>query len=197
LRFQDIIRTFQSGLEIGIEFDTPTQSRTNFSVRQRKSNQPGQLTIPLPPFAFAKRLYAAQYAYLGRIFAFTDPTSFEENLQDIYNREPDFSDKDDCLVYCEILLILAFGQMYSVNQWTSHDGPPGLEYFQQAMGLLPDIHEQGSVTFIEVLALVGYFFQNLNRRDAAFLYVSSPKPVLENNLIEVGRLVWHCGWQCR
>lgn len=97
--------------------------------------------------------------------------SFEENLHEIYDREVDVSDKDDCLVYCEILLTLAFGQMYSVNQWTSNDGPPGFEYFQQAMQLLPCLHEQGSVTFIKVLSLVGYFFQNLNRRDAAFLYV--------------------------
>lgn len=155
-----------------MELDAPTQSRTNFSVHRRQSQNHGQLTIPLPPFAFAKRLFAAQYAYLGTIFSFTDPVSFEENLKEIYDRRPDFSDKNDCLIYCQILLILAFGQMYSVNQWTSHDGPPGFEYFQQAMQLLPDIHEQGSVTFIEVLSLVGYFFQNLNRRDAAFLYVS-------------------------
>lgn len=95
----------------------------------------------------------------------------------MYDREPDFSDKRDCLLYCQIFIILAFGQMYSINQWTSYDGPPGFEYFQQAMNLLPDIHEQPSVTFVEVLSLVGYFFQNLNRRDAAFLYVtSSPSP---------------------
>ncbi|KFX87264.1 hypothetical protein V490_08384 [Pseudogymnoascus sp. VKM F-3557] len=170
LRFQDFIKTFQSELNNGIEFDAPTQSRTNFSIR-RNSFQDVQPKISLPPFAFAKRLYAAQYAYLGTIFSFTDIDSFEENLHGIYDRQVDVSDKDDCLVYCEILLTLAFGQMYSVNQWTSNDGPPGFEYFQQAMQLLPGLHEQGSVTFIKVLSLVGYFFQNLNRRDTAFLYI--------------------------
>lgn len=68
-------------------------------------------------------------------------------------------------------MILAFGQMYSVNRWTSFDGPPGFEYFTHALQFLPDIHEEGSVLFVGVLALVGYFMQNLNRRDAAFLYV--------------------------
>ncbi|KFY40584.1 hypothetical protein V494_03435 [Pseudogymnoascus sp. VKM F-4513 (FW-928)] len=170
LRFQDFIKTFQSELNNGIEFDAPTQSRTNFSIR-RNSFQESQPKISLPPFAFAKRLYAAQYAYLGTIFSFTDMDAFEENLHEIYDREVDVSDKDDCLVYCEVLLTLAFGQMYSVNQWTSNDGPPGFEYFQQAMQLLPGLHEQGSVTFIKVLSLVGYFFQNLNRRDTAFLYI--------------------------
>jgi proline utilization trans-activator len=172
LRFQHFIKSFQSGLNIGIEFDAPAQSRSNFPIHRRNSFRHGQPTIQLPPFAFAKRLYAAQYAYLGTIFSFTNLVSFEENLQEIYDKTPDFSDKDDCLIHCQILLTLAFGQMYSVNQWTSHDGPPGFEYFEQAMQLLPDLHEQGSLTFIEVLSLIGYFFQNLNRRDAAFLYVS-------------------------
>jgi hypothetical protein len=66
--------------------------------------------------------------------------------------------------------------MYSVNEWSGPDGPPGFEYFMQALQLLPDIHEEGSVLFVEVLSLVGYFMQNLNRRDAAFLYVSPEVP---------------------
>jgi proline utilization trans-activator len=41
----------------------------------------------------------------------------------------------------------------------------------QSLKFLPDIHEEGSVLFVEVLSLVGYFMQILNRRDAAFLYV--------------------------
>jgi proline utilization trans-activator len=191
LRFQDFIKTFQSELNNGIEFDAPTQSRTNFSIR-RDSFQDGQPKISLPPFAFAKRLYAAQYAYLGTIFSFTDMDLFEESLHEIYDRPVDVSDKDDCLVYCEVLLTLAFGQMYSVNQWTSNDGPPGFEYFQQAMQLLPGLHEQGSVTFIKVLSLVGYFFQNLNRRDAAFLYVSDN--LFHVVLSNMDRLAWHCVW---
>ena len=41
----------------------------------------------------------------------------------------------------------------------------------QSLKFLPDIHEEGSVLFVEVLSLIGYFMQILNRRDAAFLYV--------------------------
>lgn len=61
--------------------------------------------------------------------------------------------------------------MYSVNQWIDYNGPPGFEYFTNALELLPDMHEEGSILFVETLALVGYFMQNLNRIDAAFLYV--------------------------
>lgn len=169
----DFIRSFKTGVDIGEDFVTSTYSSANFSIRPNPHHfRPSPSS--LPPFAFAKRLYAAQYAYIGTIFAFAAPDIFEENLREMYDREPDFSDRRDCLLYCQILIILAFGQMYSVNQWTSYDGPPGFEYFQQAMCLLPDIHEQPSVTFVEVLSLIGYFFQNLNRRDAAFLYVIIP-----------------------
>ena len=166
-----MIKTFRSGADSATDDEPPTHKRSTFSVHGRGGQQSNGPTISLPPFDFAKRLYAAQYAYIGTIFNFTDPESFEENLREFYDRGPDFTDRNARLSYCQTLLVLAFGQMYSVNQWTSHDGPPGFDYFQQALQLLPDIHEQGSVIFVEVLSLIGYFFQNLNLRDVAFLYV--------------------------
>lgn len=89
----------------------------------------------------------------------------------MYRKDPDLSDRETCLAYCQVLLIFAYGMLYQINQWHSHEGPPGFSYFIQALDLLPDIHEEGSLLFVEVLALVGYFMQVLNRRDAAFLYV--------------------------
>lgn len=80
-------------------------------------------------------------------------------------------DQLSCLAYAKMLVILAFGKLYSINQWIDWDGPPGFEYFTHALELLPDIHDEGSTLFVETLALVGYFLQNLNRRDAAWLYV--------------------------
>ena len=63
--------------------------------------------------------------------------------------------------------------MYSVNQWIDYNGPPGFDYFTLALELMPELHEKGSILFVETLALVGYFMQNLNRRDAAFLYIGA------------------------
>ncbi|KAK2771458.1 Transcriptional activator [Onygenales sp. PD_12] len=148
-KFLDFVRSFKTGLDIGDDFVTPTYSSANFSVRPNPHNV-GPSVTSLPPFPFAKRLYAAQYAYIGTIFSFTSPEVFENNLQEMYDREPDLADRRDCLLLCQIYIILAFGQMYSVNQWTSYDGPPGFDYFQQAMYLLPDIHEQPSVAFVEI-----------------------------------------------
>lgn len=125
----------------------------------------------LPPFEFAKRLFWTQYAYIGTIFSLIHPREFEERLDFVYHQPPDFSHRETCLIYCQALLVIAFGLMYSVNQWSGDDGPPGFKYFKHALRLLPDIHEEGSIFFVEVLCYVAYYMQNLNRRDAAFLYV--------------------------
>lgn len=119
----------------------------------------------------ARQLFAAQYTYIGTIFSFTDPPAFERLCQEAYRGPPDLGDQIACLTYAKMLIILAFGKLYSVNQWIDYNGPPGFEYLIHALGLLPDVHEDGSILFVETLALVGYFMQNLNRRDAAFLYV--------------------------
>lgn len=121
----------------------------------------------LPPFDTAKRWYKAQFAYIGSIFAFVQPKYFEDRLTEVYSRPPNTRSREDCLLYCQILLILAFGQMYALNEWANNDGPPGFSYFQAALKLLPDIHEEGSVLFVEVLGLVAYFMQILNRRSSS------------------------------
>ena len=156
--------------EFDLQIEHPTCSDTAWPTKQH----PVSPTLPLPPYEHAKQLYAAQHAYIGTIFSFLCPAVFDNNMHDIYFKSLDLSDRATCLVYCQVLLMLAYGQMYSINQWTGNDGPPGFSFFIQALQFLPDIHEEGSVLFVEVLSLVGYFMQNLNRRDAAFLYVRHP-----------------------
>lgn len=127
----------------------------------------------LPPIEIARQLFAAQYTYIGTIFSFTSPAAFDDLLQIAYQGPPELSDRDSCLAHAKVLVILAFGKMYSVNQWIDYNGPPGFDYFTHALEVLPDLHEEGSIAFVETLALVGYFMQNLNRRDAAFLYIGA------------------------
>ncbi|OJJ40046.1 hypothetical protein ASPWEDRAFT_33383 [Aspergillus wentii DTO 134E9] len=125
----------------------------------------------MPPYEFAKRLFWVQYNYIGTIFSLIQPEDFERRLNMVYNPSPDVSNRESSLVYCQVLLVIAFGLMYSVNQWSGDEGPPGFKYFKHALRFLPDIHEEGSIFFVEVLCYVAYYMQNLNRRDAAFLYI--------------------------
>lgn len=145
--------------------------------------------VRLPPVDICRRLFAAQYTYvsnpqvcrilsstnshrqIGTIFAFSDPETFDRLLVSARRGPPDITDREACLSYAKVLVILAFGQLYSVNQWIDFKGPPGFDYFTHALQLLPDPHEEGSILCVETLALIGYFMQNMNRRDAAFLYI--------------------------
>ncbi len=128
---------------------------------------------PLPPVDFAKRLYMAQHGYIGTIFSFLDEATFDTRLQHVYayDAPPSLGDREACLEYAQVLLVFAFGQMYSVNQWMGHDGPPGFQYFRHALPFLPDVREDGSVLFVEVLSYAAYYMQTINRRDAAYLYM--------------------------
>ncbi|KAL6703645.1 Transcriptional activator [Coniothyrium glycines] len=125
----------------------------------------------LPPIEIARRLFAAQYTYIGTIFFFTDPETFEKLLLEDCRGLPLSLDKETRLAHAKVLMILAFGQLYSINQWIDFHGPPGFEYFKAALELLPEPHEEGSILAVETLAYVGYFMQNMNRRDAAFVYI--------------------------
>lgn len=82
--------------------------------------------------------------------------------------------------------------MYSVNQWSGDDGPPGFKYFKHALRFLPDIHEEGSIFFVDVLCYVAYYMQNLNRRDAAFLYVRRLPNLVTDWLKADGLPDWSC-----
>ncbi|KAF4310964.1 C6 transcription factor [Botryosphaeria dothidea] len=168
LRLRSFFETFRRiDQDLSIEVQYPTYNPAAWPKRR-----PSVADVPkLPPRDFAKRLYNAQYTYIGTIFSFVEPRVFDERLEKAYNQTPDLYDREACLEYCQVLVILAYGQLYSVNQWDGHDGPPGFDYFMQALQFLPEIHDEGSVLFVEVLSLVGYFMQNLNRRDAAFLYI--------------------------
>ncbi|KAJ6114271.1 hypothetical protein N7486_000049 [Penicillium sp. IBT 16267x] len=128
---------------------------------------------PLPPLENAKRLFWVQYDYIGTIFSLIQPAQFDKRLDFVYHNPPDFSHRESCLVICQILLVIAFGLLYSINQWSGDDGPPGFTYFRHALRFLPDIHEDlmASILHVEVLCYIAYYLQNLNRRDAAFLYI--------------------------
>ncbi|EPE02607.1 c6 transcription factor [Ophiostoma piceae UAMH 11346] len=140
----------------------------------------GRDIIELPPVDVARHYFFSQHMYIGTIFAFSDPDTFEKQLDHAYEHSPpDLGDAQSCLTYAKVLMILALGRLYSVNRQTSEktserleeDHPPGFVYFSNALALLPDVHEPGSILGVQTFAYVGYFLQNMNRRDAAFLYI--------------------------
>lgn len=136
-----------------------------------RSNNPKMPTMP--PFQIAQRLYRAQHAYIGTIFSFLGDAAFQERLEHVYSRQFDPNDREERLIYCQTLLVFAFGQMYSINEWVGKEGPPGFSYFKHALDFLPNLYDEGSILFVEVLSYVAYFMQTINRRDAAYLIIGT------------------------
>ena len=154
-------------VELDIDKEIPT-----YNLQALRLYRPSFTEVEqLPPYAVAKRYFAAQHTMIGTIFAFVRLDEFEYQLQQAYAGPPDPDDLNACLVHCQVYLVMAFGQLYAVNQYMGSEGPPGFGFFTQALQDLPNIHDEPSMLFCGVLALVGYFMQILNRRDAAFLYL--------------------------
>lgn len=173
-RLRDMVgfNTTQTALDIDRDYSTYNHNAIRL---RRPSFADNGIQVRLPQYLHAHMLFSAQHSYIGTIFAFVQAEEFERRLRQAYTGPPDVTYRHACLEYCQVLMVLAYGNLYMVNE-SDHDdadGPPGFKYFQEALQFLPDLHEEGSVLFVSVLSLIGYFMQNLNRRDAAFLYVGS------------------------
>jgi proline utilization trans-activator len=115
-------------------------------------------------------LFEECYSYIGAILGLVDRASFEDLLKDTYGKQPDLNDPASCLKHAKLLIIMAFGQLYWINQ--SVDGRiPGFQYFAAALKLMPEIYECVSITHVETLCLIAYFMRIINDKSAAFSYV--------------------------
>lgn len=126
----------------------------------------------LPPYDQVLQFYAAQQTQVNLMFAFLEPDDFQRKLDVVYSAGLDLARRDHVLSLCQVLLVVAFGMMYSVNTWASKDGPPGFTYFKQALMFVPAVYEGGSVQLVEVICYCAYYLSTINKHDTAFLYVS-------------------------
>ena len=167
---QRSVRLHGTSAAPGIPLRLPPPTASLYSiVPSRKTIVP---SVALPPTKEAAwLLFEDQFTYIGTIFAFADRARFRHLLDKVYDGRLDVADPCSCLAHAKLLVIMAFGQFYSINQQMGGGGLPGSEYFAAAVQLLPEIHEHASILFVETLCLIGYFMQNLNHRAAAFSYV--------------------------
>ena len=162
-------RLFGSSVKPDLPLNLAPPITNLFSVLPSRIRVPHTVKLPHPQAA--RILFEDQFTYIGTIFAFTDRVGFEQLLVDVYSRPLDVFDPASCLAHAKFLVTMAFGQLYSINQQVGGGGLPGFEYFSAAVQLLPEMHEQPSIRYVETLCLIGYFMQNLQHRAAAFFYV--------------------------
>ncbi len=154
----------------GITLKLPPQTASLYSIMPSRKRVAPNVAFPSTKEA-AWLLFEDQFTYIGTIFAFADRFRFRQLLDEVYDNQLKVADPSSCLAHAKFLVIMAFGQLYSINQQMGGGGLPGSEYFAAAVQLLPEIHEHTSILFVETLCLIGYFMQNLNHRVAAFSYV--------------------------
>ena len=167
---QHVGRLHGTPARAGMPLNLPPPTSSLSSIVPSRTTVRPSVTLP-PTKEAARLLFEDQFTYIGTIFAFADRACFGKLLDEVYGGPLDMADPASCLAHAKLLILMAFGQFYSINQGVGGASPPGSEYFAAAVQLLPEIHEQASVRFVETLSLVGYFMQNLNHRAAAFSYV--------------------------
>ena len=122
----------------------------------------------LPTADFALFLINAVKFHCGQLFHMFDERTFMQQFGSFHESGGDTT-KVPILWYVHYLLILAFGKAFIVRLEKSRR-PPGVEFFVQAMKLLPDITFLYSdpTPSIEVLCCAALYLQCLDSRSAAY-----------------------------
>ncbi|KIX99050.1 uncharacterized protein Z520_05511 [Fonsecaea multimorphosa CBS 102226] len=150
-----------------------------------------QMTLRLPPKDYALRLLALLEACLDFLAYSFVRQSLRQRIMDMYEHphKPEHKNRN---WLCKVLSLLAIGELYGSEAghhgvgsskrpevWTTSDtsaqpnsvDPPGVEYFRDAVELLPKLDEEPSLEFIEALCLLAYYSHSLNRQNEAYRYI--------------------------
>jgi proline utilization trans-activator len=102
-----------------------------------------------------------------------DVRTFSDNLFSLFNDDAVDTGVTE-LWYAECLLVFAIGRLLQAK-WDDMSKPPGDEFFQEALKRMPDLsslRKQG-VLGIELMGLSALYLQIADRKEDAYLYVSS------------------------
>jgi hypothetical protein len=126
----------------------------------------------VPSRDYVEYLANAVDFHLGSTYHLFDKRSFTLRLDNYYEALIKVDERSGKLEHIQILLVIAFGRLILGRQATEF-GPPGAEYFVDAMELLPRataLHRQ-PILAIEVLCFISLYLQCVDMRNAAFNYV--------------------------
>jgi hypothetical protein len=129
----------------------------------------------LPSLDYATYLFDTVKFHLGQSYRFFDEDSFAHKLIEFYNGEPAAMAREDRLWFIQFLLVISFGTSFLCRSRTDSDQPPGSKFFIRAMSLMP-CHAslwKDSLMAIEALALAALYLYSVDKRESAYIYVSS------------------------
>lgn len=117
-----------------------------------------RMADPAPEFRLPNRAYAhllikVALRFIGNDYHLMLRKTTLEKLDALY-RDQCF---DDPVLLCRLFAIFAIGELYTNRKVSSSsNGPevPGTGFFLQAMSLFQDLHEEATVSYIEILVLL-------------------------------------------
>ncbi|KZL68803.1 fungal specific transcription factor domain-containing protein [Colletotrichum tofieldiae] len=130
---------------------------------------------PLPSEEEARKLFDSMTFFIGYTQHHIDTREFSDRLAFFYSNVGDAS-QTQTPWYLEMLLVFAIGKLFSGSfDGEEKSGLPGLSMFAYVQSKLPSLSELYGLgkLGIEVHALAAVYLQNANRKEEAYLYISS------------------------
>lgn len=114
--------------------------------------------------------------FIGHTQNYVDPREAADRISLLYRNQRNGIDHNN-LWTLEVLLLLAIARLLKGTFGSAEDREiyPGEDLFQFAYEHLPTLSQllSGGKVAIEVLALVAVYLQNINRKEEAYVYVST------------------------
>ncbi|KAK2031066.1 hypothetical protein LX32DRAFT_662090 [Colletotrichum zoysiae] len=130
---------------------------------------------PLPSEEEARRLFDSMTFFIGHTQHHVDTREFSDRLAFFYSNLGDAS-QTQTPWYLEMLLVFAIGKLFSGSfDDGERSGLPGSSMFAYVQSKLPSLSELYGLgkLGIEIHALAAVYLQNANRKEEAYLYISS------------------------
>ncbi|KAF4991518.1 hypothetical protein FGRMN_7762 [Fusarium graminum] len=170
-RVQDLLGSSRAELEPTAKpWISPEANRETISNPWRLSTN----DFPkLPPRDEAQRLLDTALFYIGQSQHHIDAREFSDKMWAFYRNRHDPAQMEELWVL-EMILMIAIGILFDRNP-VGNDDSPGAELFNYAQRNLPtlsDLRFKGKLG-IEIYALFAIYLGNMNRKEEAYLYIST------------------------
>ncbi|KAK1994784.1 hypothetical protein LX36DRAFT_613646 [Colletotrichum falcatum] len=167
-RLQTLLEHPRLGRRDGVSHLTDSESRSTL--------KPQDDAPPLPSEDEARRLFDSMTFFIGHTQHHVDTREFSDRLAFFYSNLGDALQAQQTPWYLEMLLVFAIGKLFSgCFDNDERSGLPGSSMFAYVQSRLPSLSELYGLgkLGIEIHALAAVYLQNANRKEEAYLYISS------------------------
>lgn len=158
----------QHVLEPSLEISIDTVIQEPIVPRQGATKP---VTIRLPPYNHSVHLIQVLENTIGHEQHYFRRKDLRTKVWQMHQNPASAQSKDQGWL-CHWLAILALGELYNNGAVaTTEDAPPGIDYYNQCVSLLPQVADTPDIQYIATLCLLCLFAFCMNRPNTAYMYV--------------------------